>query len=699
MPMLRYNVRFFWLALGLIYFALASPSHSAALEANETHARASQVVGELLSRYHYRDQDIDDELSQAVYQGYFDTLDPQRFYFLADDLEEFSARRHRLDDELSSGRLDTAYAIFERYQKRVAERSDYAIEVLNSDLDFSTDETLELDRDEAGWAENRRELNALWRQRVINDALTQILNGRSLEDVKKSLDARYRRLARTLEQYSAEDVFQTFMSTWASEFDPHSSYMSPRTSENFDINMRLSLEGIGALLSSEGDFVEIVELITGGPAAGSGKLEAGDRIVGVGESAQDIQDVVGWRLGDVVDLIRGPKDSEVYLRILPASSSGSSRERVITLTRNTIELDEQAAQADIKTIERDGEPQQIGVIDIPTFYADFNAANAGEADYRSTTRDVARLLRSEKMAAIDGLIIDLRGNAGGSLEEAVKLTGLFVDQGPVVQVNRSNGERKVLRDPETGPALYDGPLGVMVDSGSASASEIFAAALQDYGRGVVMGDQTFGKGTVQTLIGLERFGVGSEENPSGRLKLTIAKFYRINGESTQLEGVTPDLTMPYPHGSDATGERAANNALPWDTIRSAEYRRDSRLDGIMSELRRRHDRRLQNEPALQSVSAEAKRIQTEQENTRVSLNKVKRQNALKANEKARLTAINQQLEALGRDPIESLESVDSNTLPDVLLLEAAQVIGDLIELDHQTGQLTAGRLQSQAVVK
>ncbi len=675
----------------LLSLVALSPASGKAIAPEPIHERAGQVVAELLSRYHYNDLAINDALSESVYESYFESLDPQRFYFLASDIAEFSNRATRLDDELARGDLTTAFAIFARYQERVEARSQHAIEVLDNELDFTTDATLELDRRDAEWADSRATLDALWTRRVLNDVLTQKLNGRALDDIRESLRKRYERLPKTLSQYTAEDVFQAFMSTWASAYDPHSSYMSPRNSENFDINMSLSLEGIGAMLSSEGDFVEIVELITGGPADNSGALESGDRIVGVGESEDAIEDVVGWRLGDVVDLIRGPKDSEVFLRILPGSGRGDSRERVVRLVRNTIELEEQAAQAEVIDIERDGQPFQVGVITIPAFYADFSAANAGDPNYRSTTRDVGRLLASEDLENIDSLIIDLRGNAGGSLEEAIQLTGLFIDEGPVVQVHRSNGRREVLNDTKGEPAIYNGPLGVMVDGNSASASEIFAAAIQDYGRGVVMGDQTFGKGTVQTLIGLDRFGVGDEQTPSGRLKLTIAKFYRINGESTQLTGVEPDLEMPYPHANDEVGERAADNALPWDTIRSAEYRRLTALDPILGELRRRHDRRLAQEPALLSVADEAKRLEREAADTRVTLNEAQRVAELEASEAARLEAINRQLAAYGQPALESLDDLDPDALPDVLLDEAAAVMVDLIELTRHEGQVAAVR--------
>lgn len=681
-----------WLAAALLL--AVSLGASAAVEPAPTHAKASQVVGELLSRYHYRDQAIDDATSAQVYTDYFDALDPQRYYFLASDITEFAERRRRLDNELSAGRLNTAFVIFERYRQRVRERTDHALSVLEDGLDFDTDATVDLDRENADWAGSTRALDRLWRKRVINDALSQKLNGRELDAIRESLRSRYERLARTLDQYSAEDIFQVFMSTWAAAFDPHSSYMSPRSSENFDINMRLSLEGIGALLSSEGDFVEIVELIAGGPAEGSGELEAGDRIVGVGQRADDIQDVVGWRLGDVVDLIRGPKGSEVHLRILPADGSG--REQMVTLTRNTIELEEQAAQAEVRDVERDGKTLQVGVIEVPAFYADFSAANAGEEDYRSTTRDVRRLLESEQLAGIDGLVIDLRGNAGGSLEEAVRMTGLFIDEGPVVQVHRSNGRREVLGDTDDQPAVYDGPMGVLVNGASASASEIFAAAVQDYGRGVVMGEQTFGKGTVQTLIGLDRFGVGSEAYPSGRLKLTIAKFYRINGASTQLEGVTPDLYMPSPTRDHAMGERAADNPLPWDTIQSAEFERLSRLDGVINELRRRHQRRLDTDPALRSVAAEAQRLSEQREQTEVSLNREVRRAEIEANEAARLDAINEQLAAYDRPRVDSLDAISATELPDVIRDEAVAVVGDLIRLKADGQRVASDGLVDQA---
>ncbi|PWG63941.1 carboxy terminal-processing peptidase [Spiribacter halobius] len=670
---------------------LAAPWSSApALEPENRHGGAGQVIAELLSQYHFRDREIDDALSSEVYRAYFEALDPQRFYFLESDVEAFAKYREQLDDKLLQGEVSVAYRIFDRYQQRVEERTRHALDVIESGLDFETDATLNLDRSDADWAQSEAELDRLWEKRVINDALTQVLGGRELDAVRDSLRDRYERLARNVEQYNAEDVFQTFMNAWAGRFDPHTSYMSPRSSENFDINMRLSLEGIGALLRAEGDFVEVVELIPGGPAARSGELKAGDRIVGVGQEGEPMQDVVGWRLADVVDLIRGPKASEVRLEILPAAGGADATPEEIQLTRNTVELEEQAAQAEVIAVEQGDTTRRIGVIEIPAFYADFEAASAGQEDYRSTTRDVRALLEEERFDGIDGLVIDLRGNAGGSLSEAVKLSGLFIEQGPVVQVHRSNGQREVLRDEEAEAPVFGGPLGVLVDNRSASASEIFAAAMQDYERGVVLGDRTFGKGTVQSLIGLDRFGIGEEDN-SGRLKLTIAKFYRINGESTQLQGVSPDLPLPSPHADDAVGERAADNALPWDTVRAARYTPLTSLDAVLPELRARHEARVRERPALRSVAAEAERLREEREDSVVSLNLEQRRAEIEAADARRLEAINLRLEAYGREPVESLDAVEEDAIPDVLREEAARVVADLAQLQSLDQQIAQHR--------
>ncbi|MDN5849886.1 MAG: S41 family peptidase, partial [Nitrococcus sp.] len=537
-----------WLPLALVSVLLASYAVLALTNPpsrpQSQFAHAEQLIGAFLAQYHYRGQPLDDELSSEVYAAYFAALDPQRYYFLASDLARYSQYRTRLDDLLRDGELAPVFGIFETYRQRVKQRSEFAILQLAKPFDFTTSETFNLDRTEAPWAVDAAALDEIWRKRVKNDALALKLGGKSAAEIRSNLRDRYHRMARSVAQQQDADVFQIYMNAWTGAFDPHSSYLSPRRSENFDINMSLSLEGIGALLRSEGDYTEIVELIPGGPAAQSGKLAAGDKIIGVGQDEGTIQDVVGWRLGDVVELIRGPKATIVQLQVLPAKAGANATPKFVQLVRNRIQLEAQAARSELLTITRHGHDYRIGVIEIPAFYIDFEAARMGREDYRSTTRDVRELLTKLQQQGIDGLVIDLRGNSGGSLQEATKTTGMFIKAGPVVQVRRRTGEREVIYDNDGHGIVYQGPLAVMVDRFSASASEIFAAAIQDYGRGIIIGDRTFGKGTVQSMIDLDRLGLEEQESPAGRLKLTIAKFYRITGESTQRVGVTPDIALP-----------------------------------------------------------------------------------------------------------------------------------------------------------
>jgi carboxyl-terminal processing protease len=637
------------------------------------HTRKAQLITELLSQYHYRDTRIDDALADRVMTSYLEALDQERYYFLAEDVAAFAPLRTRLDDELRRGELAGGYQVFKRYQQRVQERADFALAMLAKPLDLSQDDRLELDRAEAPWARTKAELDALWFKRIKNDALTLSMSGQEPDKVKEILTKRYQRLARTVQQYTTEEIFQTYMNAWAHVFDPHTAYLSPRLSENFDIHMRLSLEGIGAMLRSENDFTEVVELVVGGPADKSGKLQPGDRIIGVGEGDEgDIVDVVGWRLTDVVDLIRGPKESVVRLQVIGKSANAP---RMVTLVRNQVQLDEQAAQA--KTIEVDNGQgtARIGVITLPAFYMDFAAADAGDKNYRSTTRDVRRLLGELEKDGIDGLVIDLRGNGGGSLREATELTGLFVHGGPVVQVRRQDGGVEILQDTDEDVA-YDGPLTVLVDRFSASASEIFAAAIQDYGRGVVVGQQTFGKGTVQTLVDLDRFGLQTPAS-AGRLKLTIAKFYRINGDSTQRNGVVPDIKLPAPALPAEIGEDAVETALPWDKIKPVPYRPEGELASIIPSLRARHEARLERNPAFQALIAEYDQLRALQAKTSVPLNAQLRRQERDQAEQMQLDVLNRRLAAYDLPPLKTLEGLDEDALPDTVLESAAAVAADL----------------------
>lgn len=663
----------------------AAPAYSAAKlaapfadsTANPTAlARKAQLINDLLRQYHYRDIEIDDKLAQQSLDRYLEALDRDRYYFLASDVSEFRSFANKLDNDLLAGRMDRAKLIFERYRQRVAERTEHAISLLDRPLRFSGDDRLELDRSEMPWAASTGELDALWRKRVQHDILTLRFSDQSEAKIREILEKRYRRVSATVADYTDEEIFEGYANAWAVAYDPHTIYMSPRMSEDFDIHMRLSLQGIGAMLKTENDLIEVVELVAGGPAEKTDQLHPGDRIIGVGQSVDgEIVDVVGWRLTDVVEQIRGRKGTTVRLQVLPKSAGADAKPRIVSIVRDEVKLEDQAAQARTLEIEQDGRPQKIGVIKLPAFYMDFAAAERGDEDYRSTTRDVRRLIEQLKSEGVDGLVIDLRGNGGGSLQEVSELTGLFVDTGPVVQVRRVDGTVEVLQDLEPG-VVYDGPLAVMVDRFSASASEIFAAAIQDYGRGVIIGERTFGKGTVQTLVDLDRYSF-DPKTPSGRLKLTIAKFYRINGASTQLRGVTPDLELPSMLLDKDMGESSQDTALPWDEIRSVGFQRYNRMDELLPLLRKRHAERAADSNAYQALLREFAQLKTMQERTSVPLTEEARRAERERAEQAQLEAVNARLAAYGLAPIDSLDELDEDTVPDTLLREAAAVVADL----------------------
>ncbi|RFA28274.1 peptidase S41 [Alkalilimnicola ehrlichii] len=643
------------------------------------HIQKARLVSDLLSQHHYRTQIIDDKLSQTVFDAYLDALDRDRYYFLAEDIEDLSRYRNRLDSSFRRGELTAAYQIFNRYQKRVKERVSVAKAILNDGLEgFADDDRIELDRSEAKWAKTSEELDELWRKRVQHDALTLRLADQEWDRVKEILTARYERLARAANEHSPEDVFEIYMNAWANTFDPHTAYMSPRLSENFDIHMRLSLEGIGAVLRSEHDMTEVVELVPGGPAAENGRIQPGDRILAVGQGKDgELEDVVGWRLQDVVDLIRGPKESVVRIQVLP--SSGDTTPRVVELVRNEVKLEAQAAQSKVLETGTGDDKQRIGVIKLPTFYMDFQAADAGDRNYRSTTRDVRRLIAElEEDGGIDGLVIDLRGNGGGSLREATELTGLFLPGAPVVQVRRSSGDVEILRD-SSSEAVYDGPLAVMVDRFSASASEIFAAAIQDHGRGIIVGQQTFGKGTVQNLVDLDHFGLRSRD-PAGRLKLTIAKFYRVSGGSTQQRGVVPDITLPSPVSPDEFGEDAVGNALPWGEIRAVSFRRERALDTLLPALRERHESRSAEDKAFQALLDEYAYLRSLQRVDSAPLTEKARRAERDRLQAERLEYINRRREIYGLEKLDSIEHDLLDKMPDTLLETAATIVADLRDL-------------------
>jgi carboxyl-terminal processing protease len=469
------------------------------LEPQARHEDIGALVTQFIQKSHYNHIAVDDELSSQVMDRYIDSLDGNRMYLLASDIDYFEQYRHELDDIVKSRPLEPVYEIFRIYRTRVRERLDHAIVILENEPDFTADEAFLFDRSDMAWAETNAELEEIWRQRVKSDALRHVLNDKTWDETKDLLSKRYARLLRRMDQVNTDDVFEGFMNAFAHTLDPHSSYLSPRNSEEYRIAMSLSYFGIGASLQPDEDYVKVIGIIPGGPAAIDGKLKTNDLITGVAEGEDgDMVDVVGWRLDDVVDLIRGPSDTKVRLQIIQGDAIPGSGEKVLSLTRGQVKLEEQAAKSEIISIPRDGREWRIGVIDVPSFYRDYRALSNGDKDYTSTTKDVKRLIAELEEQGIDGLIMDLRGNGGGHLTEATALSGLFIENGPVVQLRNANGRVSRLDDPDPVPRVaYDGPLAVLVDRFSASASEIFAAAIQDYARGVIVGQQTFGKGTDQ----------------------------------------------------------------------------------------------------------------------------------------------------------------------------------------------------------
>ncbi len=538
-----------------------------ALAPTERQRMVARRVGSLLEQTHYSRQPIDRDMSSRVYDRYLEFLDSEHSYFLASDIAEFEKWRYSFDEMIHTGNIDPAFAIFARYQQRDRERVHYAIALLDTQPDWTLDETFQFDRTHATWPVSMADMNEIWRKSVKNEELSLMLAGKTWPQAVDMLRKRYQHVLKGIDQFSAEDVFAELMNSYARTFDPHSTYFSPQQSEEYRIQMSLNYEGIGASLEAVDDYVTVMNVIPGGPAAIAGTLKVNDRITGVGQGPEGaVTDVIGWRLDDVVQLIRGKAGTTVRLQVLPAGATPGSPQKTLGFVRNKVSLDT-GAHSELRTITRGGRMLKIGVITIPEFYEDVQAQSADDPNYRSTTRDVRRLIDQFKKQGIDGLVLDLRENGGGYLPEATALTGLFIDKGPVVQLKDTTGHLEVLPDPDKG-VDYTGPLAVLVDRFSASASEIFAAAIQDYHRGVIVGQRTFGKGTVQNLVPLDRW---SQQPVNGQLTVTIGKFYRITGESTQRDGVQPDVPLPSLVDMSEVGETSLEDALPWDRIAPADF--------------------------------------------------------------------------------------------------------------------------------
>ncbi|HPF74144.1 MAG: carboxy terminal-processing peptidase [Lysobacteraceae bacterium] len=671
--------------------------------------QAARYVAHLLSnsRYHYRAEPLDDAMSEQIYKRYLDSLDSDKLFFVASDIAHFDANRDAFDDAIRSGELQGAFDIFNVYLQRVEQRTAEARKLLKRDWDFSRDESYDYDREKATWAKDSTELDELWRQRVKNDWLRLKLAGKEDKEIRKTLDRRYVTFEERVQELKSDDVFQTFLNAYALSLDPHTSYMTPRTSENFSISMRLSLEGIGAVLQRNDEYTVIRSIVPGGPAALSGQLKVGDRIVAVGQGKSGpMTDVVGWRIDDVVDLIRGPKDSTVRLEVLPTEAGIDGEHEQIALVRQKVKLEEQAAKKSVIEVGEGDAAHRIGVIKLPGFYQDFDARRRHDPDYRSATRDVAKLLQELKAEKVDGVVIDLRNNGGGSLTEAIELTGLFIDQGPVVQVKNAGSDPEVEGDTDAGVA-WDGPLAVLVNRASASASEIFSGAIQDYGRGLIIGEPTYGKGTVQNLVDLDMFSRG-EKPRYGQLKLTVAQFFRVAGGSTQNKGVVPDIAFPVTLDAEDYGESSYDNALPWAKVAVADFHAVGNFTPLTPLLEARHEARVAKDPEFQWWAQDVANYRKQRKETVVSLNEATRRaerddaeakRQARAEERKKLgKALPEALQARADDGLQAGERAVTDEVareeaaedaPDVLLRETAAILADAIDLLSADKRLAA----------
>ena len=615
----------------------SAPRHAAAtfpLTPTPAQSEVAQLSARFLTRYSYEALPLDNAMSQRVFKAYFDALDGEKLFFTKADVDRFASLRDGLDSAIWAGDMSGPFAIFNLYEQRVAERVAYARSLLAKGFDFNRNESFDLDRRHAPWAKDTAGLDDLWRKRVKNDWLRLKLAGQKDAEIRKTLDKRYSNYVEQARELDGEDAFSTFMNAYAMANDPHTNYLGPRASENFDISMKLSLEGIGAVLEQRDEYTQIHEIVPGGPASRS-KLQVGDRIVGVGQGAGcPIEDVVGWRVDDVVALIRGKKDTVVRLEVLPADVGLDGKHEIITMVRKKVTIEEQAAKKKIIDIRDGDRTLRIGVIDLPTFYQDFEARRRGDPNYRSATRDVAKLLGELKLDRVDGVIVDLRNNGGGSLAEATELSGLFIGKGPIVQVRDNRG--RVEEEDSDNARVWDGPLAVLVNRGSASASEIFAAAIQDYGRGLIIGENTYGKGTVQNLVDLDQVAQ-QPHGKLGELKMTIAEFFRVNGGSTQLKGVTPDIVFPQTINPKDFGESSYDNALPWSHIKPAGYKPVANLKPLLPNLLMLHDARVAKSPAWKLMLDELAEARQLQAQTTVSLDFAVRDRERKAFEASQAT--------------------------------------------------------------
>ena len=648
-----------------------------ALQPTSQQRQVAPRVASVLEDRHYSHHPIDDAVSVRVAERFLDALDSQHSYFLASDIADFARWRTRFDDMIHTGQIDPAYLIFARLQQRNRERLQFAVSQLAVEPNWSANERFDLDREQAPWPSNQQELNELWRLKVKSDGLSLLLTGKTWPETAEILRKRYQRLLQRSEKVTSDDVFEMLMNAYATAFDPHSNYYSPRSSEEYRIQMSLSYEGIGAQLQLVDDYVTISGLLSGGAAQAAGTLKISDRITAVGQGHDgEMVEVIGWRLDDVVQKIRGKIGTIVRLQVLPAGTAPGPDERVIELTRNKVTLEAQAAKKELRLIDQGTRKLRVGVITVPGFYEDTDARRDGDENYRSTTRDVRRLIGELQSAGgIDALVLDLRGDGGGFLQEATALTGLFIDHGPVVQVRDTEGHLEVLDDPEAG-VVWSGPLAVLVDRTSASASEIFAGAIQDYHRGLILGQPTFGKGTVQQLVPLDRW---SGPPSLGQVTVTIGKFYRVTGESTQLRGVVPDIELPSPIDAGDVGESVLHYALPWDRIDAVGFHALPFDERGVRELVQAQTERTAADVDYRWLLQGLNTLASTRKEHSVSLNLRQRQLERTQQEQQRLAQENARRAGAGLQPVKTLDEVKADELPDVVLSLATHIAADQAE--------------------
>jgi carboxyl-terminal processing protease len=664
--------------IGIVLAAIgtfANPADTTQLKPKPVFGKEAKVIAYILDNNHYRKISLNDSLSSVILDQFIKTLDNNKAYFTQEDLKSFEKYRNQIDDMTRAENVDIAYDIYAVFKQRFDQRMKYVVNTLvNENFDYSKDEYYETDRDKEPWPKNESELNDVWRKIIKNQALSLKLAGKPKAEISKVLKERYDRLVKSYTRdVNSEDVFSMYMNAITESYDPHTNYFSPAAADRFKQSISLSLEGIGARLQPDNDYTKVAEVIPGGPADKSGLVHANDKIIAVAQGDGEMVDVIGWRLDDVVKLIKGPKGTKVRLKIISAETGVNGASHDIELIRDKIKLEDQQAKKDVIHYQKDGKDLKLGVITLPSFYMDFEEYQKGNPNYTSTTRDVQRLIKELQTTGMDGLVLDLRNNGGGSLAEAIDLTGIFIKNGPVVQVKNSSNRVEVGADDDP-QIVYNGPLVVLTNRFSASASEIFAGAIQDYHRGVVVGESTYGKGTVQTVIDLDKF-INDPKNEVGQLKLTFQKFYRVTGSSTQHKGVIPDVKLPTALDPEQFGESSSPSALPWDEIRGTFYQKTPVInDKVLANLNKSYNERLKTDPMLTKFVDETAVTKKNLTDTKVSLNETVRKKEMEeAEKKAAAAKLNTKLPGK-----EGIRSSDLHELDDEYLREGLFVLGDLI---------------------